>query len=255
VRLFYTNCLLIISLLVSPTSLLADQPLELKFTDAFKNSDAPLTQAVAASERIRDLQNLLDELFILEEKIVVIFGADDGPLFDPELSEIWMPESFINDIENRFDDAYELSGEVESLRVVEDVIQHTLIHEMAHALVAQFGLPILGREEDAADALGSVLLIEYLQGGQQVALTAADMFALESEDRPELDEADFWAEHSLDLQRYYSTLCHVYGSQPDAFEELLSQDGLGEERASQCEYEYNKLVEDWLGVLDPYLAE
>ncbi|MCW9000601.1 MAG: DUF4344 domain-containing metallopeptidase, partial [Kangiellaceae bacterium] len=66
---------------------------------------------------------------------------------------------------------------------------------------------------------------------QEIALSAADLFYLESEDRTELDEQDFWGEHSLDLQRYYSTLCHVYGSDPDKYKAILEQDYFSEYRA------------------------
>lgn len=236
-------------------SVLADQPFNVKFTKEFTNSSDPMVREVSNSERLRELADLVNELFILEQELTVIFGAEDGPLFDPELSEIWMPASFIADIENRFEKRMDPEDAPEVQDIVIDVLQHTLMHELAHALVAQFELPVLGREEDAADGLGSVFLIEYLQDGQTVVLSAADMFALESEDRDSLDESDFWGEHSLDLQRYYTTLCHVYGSEPEAYEELLEEDGLGEERAEQCEYEYEKLVVDWLKVLEPYMEQ
>src|ERR1700731_4836400 len=35
-----------------------------------------------------------------------------------------------------------------------------VLHEMAHGLIADLGLPVLGREEDAADAFATVAILE-----------------------------------------------------------------------------------------------
>jgi len=35
-----------------------------------------------------------------------------------------------------------------------------LLHETAHALVSEMGLPVLGREEDAADAYATVTMLK-----------------------------------------------------------------------------------------------
>ena len=131
---------------------------------------------------------------------------------------------------------------------------HTLVHEVGHVLFAQYDLPLLAREEDAADALASVLLLEYAENGAEVVLNAARMFGLESEGREGFDESDFWSEHSLDIQRYYASICHVYGSDPDGHIELINTEyGFTKERAEVCELEYERIRRSWLKVLRPYL--
>ncbi|MEO7221025.1 MAG: DUF4344 domain-containing metallopeptidase, partial [Devosia sp.] len=37
----------------------------------------------------------------------------------------------------------------------------TLYHEAGHLLVGELGLPVLGKEEDAADALAVILILKY----------------------------------------------------------------------------------------------
>ena len=113
---------------------------------------------------------------------------------------------------------------------------------------------MLAREEDAADALASVLILEYVDNGAEVVLNAADMFGLESEESEWFYESDFWSEHSLDIQRYYAALCHVYGSDPEFHATLVNDEyGLSAERAENCEYEYERIRKGWLAVLEPYL--
>lgn len=177
--------------------------------------------------------------------VKVLHEVEEGPLFDSATQEIWMPGSFANTIKDYFDD---------DDAPVADVYFHTLMHEIGHVLYNQYDLPLLAREEDAADALASVLLLEYVEDGATIALNAADMFGHESEAYEWYDQSDFWSEHSLDIQRYYTTICHVYGSDPDRHEHLINDDyGLSGERASGCQAEYERLSAGWLSILEPYL--
>ncbi len=187
----------------------------------------------------------LDNLLRFVKPVSVLHEVDDGPLFDPDTQEIWMPVSFSDSIKEYFDDAN---------APVADVYFHTLMHEVGHVLLNQYSLPLLAREEDAADALATVLLLEYVDDGARIALNAANMFGYESEQYEWFEESDFWSEHSLKIQRYYITLCHVYGSDPDTHSDIVNDEyGLSEERAASCEQEYMRIRSGWLGVLKPYL--
>ncbi|MCW9016846.1 MAG: DUF4344 domain-containing metallopeptidase, partial [Kangiellaceae bacterium] len=175
--------------------------------------------------------NLINHSFNLPQKLKFTFGGDDGPLYDSTNNEIIIPYFFIEEVKQRFTKAKYSETGVNEKQATMDSLMHIMFHEFAHALIFMYEIPVLGKEEDAADGLASVLLIEFFDGGQEIALSAADLFYLESEDRTELDEQDFWGEHSLDLQRYYSTLCHVYGSDPDKYKAILEQDYFSEYRA------------------------
>lgn len=189
--------------------------------------------------------SFINDLLRFAEPVSVLTEVEEGPLFDPQSMEIWMPGSFEDTINQYFD------GDDSP---VSDVYFHTLVHEVGHVLFAQYDLPLLSREEDAADSLASVLLLEYMEDGATVVLNAAEMFGLESEAAEWFEESDFWSEHSLDIQRYYSTLCYVYGSDPDGQAELINSEyGLSPERAENCEFEYQRIRQGWLEVLEPYL--
>lgn len=187
----------------------------------------------------------MNDLLRLAEPVTILTEVEEGPLFDAEHMEIWIPGSFAHTIAEYFgrDDA-----------PIGDVYFHTLVHEVGHVLFAQYDLPLLAREEDAADALASVLLLEYAENGAKVVLNAAEMFGLESEERELFDDSDFWSEHSLDIQRYYATICHVYGSDPQEHAELINLEyGLSQDRAEVCEQEYERIRRSWLAILKPYL--
>lgn len=191
----------------------------------------------------------INDTFQLQRSIVVEAGAADGPLYDPAVSAIQIPYAFYTEVTDRYRELE--SDELELSELAGDAMLHTLFHELGHALVDQLELPIVGREEDAADALANVLLLEYYDNGAGIAGNAAELFALEGEDRGELVDEDFWGEHSLDEQRYFSTLCNIYGSNPDRFAELAQQTGFSEERREICVETYQRLVDDWNLLLEP----
>lgn len=192
-----------------------------------------------------DQVQFMNDLLRFAEPVRVLHEVEEGPLYDPDTQEIWMPGSFADNIQLYFDDEN---------APVSDVYFHTLMHEIGHVLFEQYDLPMLAREEDAADALASVLLLEFVENGARIALNAAEMFGLESEDYEWFEESDFWSEHSLEIQRYYTTLCHVYGSDPLMHKDLVNDEyGLSVERAENCEEEYDRIRAGWLGVLKPYL--
>lgn len=99
-----------------------------------------------------------------------------------------------------------------------------MLHETGHAYIEDQNIPVLGKEEDAVDNFATILMIDFLEDGAEMAISAADMFAFESDYRPDYyDFGEYIDEHSFDLQRYFSTLCLVYGSEPDQYKSLLDE--------------------------------
>ena len=71
----------------------------------------------------------------------------------------------------------------------------TLEHEIGHLLVGEFKLPVLGREEDAADSFASVSLLErQTDEADQVLIDSADGWDLSdaASDNPSYEDADFY---------------------------------------------------------------
>lgn len=92
-----------------------------------------------------------------------------------------------------------------------------LIHETAHALFDLLKVPILGREEDAADNVGAFLLLHAGEGiARRVLGGAAWMYLHDAKGRMP-DESDFADVHGLDSQRFYNVLCMASGSNPASF--------------------------------------
>lgn len=218
--------------------------------------EAAIATRLQEAGDVEALVAFINETFDLPQPLDIIFGGEYGPLYDPETNEIYIPYTFLIEVQERFAVAeYADSMGVTAEEATTHALMHTLFHELAHALIAMYELPIVGREEDAADSLATLLLIEFYEDGRDIAISAADLFDLESADRDEFGEEDFWGEHSLDAQRYYSILCHVYGSDPEAYDHIRTDTGFSDERAELCIQEYETLARNWFLLLEPYMLD
>lgn len=127
----------------------------------------------------------------------------------------------------------------------------TFYHELGHALIDVLALPVLGREEDAADTLSALLIHQGWQEEAAAGLTYATAnaflgYAAEAEAAGY--EMPFWDEHSLDMQRYYNLICLYYGAEPELREQDAIELGLPADRAARCPDEYALAADSW-GVL------
>ena len=98
-------------------------------------------------------------------------------------------------------------------------------------------------------------LLNFFQKGQEIARSAADLFDIESNGIQTFEEADFWDEHSLDAQRFYTTLCHIYGSDPKSYADIPKDYQFSEDRSELCIAEYNNLAHSWFQLLAPYMIK
>jgi len=231
----------------------ANNEVRVIYEKPINKSDTTIEKELRISGVVEDVAGFINEKYQLSTPLIFKFGSQDGPLYDPAINEILIPYDFVREVRNRFKkDNYSETG-VSSLDATMDSIMHTLFHEFAHALIYTYKLPVIGKEEDAADGLASVLLIEFFENGAEIAISAANLFELENEDIEVLREEDFWGEHSLDIQRFYSTLCHIYGSDPRKYALLKKDAGFSEDKADICIEDYERLSTTWLELLSPYL--
>lgn len=245
---------ILIILMALSTSVLAKGAVTVSYVNPGTKLERLVMKEIEASMVPQVVASLLNDNFVLKGPLSIVFGGEDGPLFDPEIKAILIPYGFVIEVKTRFEKSGYAETGVHPDEATMDVLMHTLFHEMGHALIAMYDIPVLGKEEDAVDGLADVLLIEYVENGREIVISAADLFDLESDDRMELSEEDFSDDHSLDLQRFYTTLCHVYGSDPKEYKDLPGETGLSRDRAEFCVEEYNTLHDDWMTLLNPYMT-
>lgn len=135
-------------------------------------------------------------------------------------------------------------------------LEFSLIHELAHIAIRELEIPILGSEEQAADYIAAMSLINPIEsppggniGWLRFALSTADAFeilwGLAAETS---NEFPYWDTHALSIQRFYAITCLIYGSDSDRFASLPERVQMPIERAAACpgEYDRAKVSMTWL---------
>lgn len=131
-------------------------------------------------------------------------------------------------------------------------VQFVFLHEIGHALINIYKLPVMGNEEDAADRCSAYINLEELgDEGVQSVLAAADAFAIESK-RNSPAGRNMADEHLLQEQRFYNSFCMIYGSNADQYASFVADGYLPKERAARCSNEYQKTVESWVNLLSDW---
>src|SRR5262245_61438082 len=142
--------------------------------------------------------------------------------------------------------------------LVEFVLGNTLFvlaHEMGHALMYEMDMPVLGREEDAADSFALVTALKIKsEVSERILLEAAKGYVLTSRrDKKEGAALAFYDEHGLDLQRAYNVVCMMVGSDPEKYKQLAVDTKLPEERQKSCVRDYKTTSWSWEQMLKPHL--
>ena len=145
----------------------------------------------------------------------------------------------------------------DSVEFVTGNVLFVLGHEVAHALISQFELPVLGREEDAADALSTIIALKMGNSfADRVVINAAKgWFLSDQRDKKEGVSTDFYDEHGMDVQRAYYVVCLMVGGAPEKFMKLAEEVKLPEERQSSCKFDYSNASWSWEQVLKPHLRK
>ncbi|BDU40545.1 DUF4344 domain-containing metallopeptidase [Vibrio nigripulchritudo] len=230
-------------------SVLAKNNIELVYLEP-NSEDEKAVKSLLVSSGVNELVvGFGENLFPFDKPLTIEYGSDDGPLFDPESNIVQMPYFFVSEAQNYFaKNSYEKKYGKTAEQGAIDTVLHTLLHELGHAYIADKQIPVLGKEEDAVDNLATIVMIEYVENGADAAISAADMFDFETEGQPDHYQlVEYAGEHSFNLQRYFQTLCLVYGSDPEKFAGLLDEIGKDyrEEREGYCEYNYNTISTNW----------
>lgn len=135
----------------------------------------------------------------------------------------------------------------------------TMYHEIGHMLIGELGLPVLGKEEDAADALATIWLLEFDEGedSYDALINAADgwYFNAVNSTGSGYEELSYYSDHSLDIQRAYAMVCMMVGKDPDVFGETADIYEIDADQQEACGYTYEQAFVSWMSLLEPYLLE
>lgn len=211
--------------------------------------DSQVSLALRRSRVVEELADALNRTFKLPVDLVVMHAscAEKNAFYDPQQRRITMCYELLEAVaevawkQSRMDEAR-----------YEDTVIATwtffLFHELGHALIHLYDLPIPGSEEDVVDGFSTVLLIKSEMA--RSALVAAKYWA--ETDPGKYSDLAFASDHSLNPQRFYNIICLVYGSSVEAYREVVERNVLPESRADRCPGEYRQALHAWEILLEKW---
>jgi hypothetical protein len=183
----------------------------------------------------------------------VVECGEANAFYDPNKKQILICYELAKTFEDILRDDSDDAENLKDLTVT--ATDWVLHHEIGHSLVHAFELPVVGKEEDAVDELATIL---YIRGGDdEAALVAANAFFDEGVEQVEgaagMEDLAFWDEHSLSLQRYYSIVCLVIGSDARKHKDVATDNPELKDRG--CEHEFQQKDTAWDKLLADYYME
>jgi Putative metallopeptidase len=134
-------------------------------------------------------------------------------------------------------------------------VLEVFLHEIGHAVFDYLSVPILGREEDAADQFAAYLLLQFAESdARRLMLGVAYSYKIDAS-KPSTKKNPFADEHGLPAQRFYNVLCIAYGADPMLFADFVSKEYLPKERAEGCAGEYEQVAFAMKKLIRPYIDE
>jgi len=195
-------------------------------------------------------------------EIIVEECNEENAFYDWQAKQIIMCYEFFDAVFDDFATYYDKEGieyTDDDLNLANlDVVDWIFYHEVGHAFVDIYLLPITGLEENVVDQFASyIILVETDFGGdedakywiQDIMYNVGTWFIIQTEN---INQNYYWDVHNLDIQRYYNVSCYAYGQNPEYNYDLITDGWLPQERAYDCEYEYSVLEDSWTRLLAPY---
>jgi len=141
---------------------------------------------------------------------------------------------------------------VELTEFSKNVTLHVLFHELAHALIREFDLPVLANEEAMADTFSTIWVTKKLQDQAPdiVMARVRSWFYEDAEVSPA--DYDFKGEHLLDIRRAYQAACLFYGLSPADYRNIIKWLKFSKNDLADCSDTAPDQEKSWIDLLEPY---
>ena len=151
-------------------------------------------------------------------------------------------------------DENELTEEQNDAAVIyaRDNTIYTLYHEVGHLFVDQFELPVLAKEEDSADNLATLMILDDYDASDDGSILYNATWYWSLDEEQEIAEWSLFDSHSLNKQRAFAMVCVVVGKDKDEFADIAAEWELTSEQQEECGWTYQQVKDGWDKVLEPH---
>jgi hypothetical protein len=188
---------------------------------------------------LEKLQEFLSPFQLPRTLLVKLAGCDGDPNASYENDTIVVCYEYIDELWKAMPTETTADG-VTPIDALAGPLSDTCLHEFAHALFDMLQVPVLGREEDAADQVSAYIMLNLGKAeARRLIAGASYAYMTEAEAATAPPTAKQFAEvHGTPAQRFYNLLCIAYGADAQLFGDIVEKGHLPKGRAEDCKDEY-----------------
>ena len=112
----------------APVAINSEPSIEYLFLPTSTHEDKQAKELIQASDAVSIIKELSRSTLKFTPAVSIVFGAEDGPLYDPENHRIDIPYSFFNHATERFQSNRYSELGISAQQAALDTMLHTLLH-------------------------------------------------------------------------------------------------------------------------------
>jgi hypothetical protein len=214
----------------------------------------PIYERLKHVRALEHLQTLLSPLRLPRPLLLKVSGCDGESNAWYDGDSVTVCYEFLADLLKNA-----LEGTLPSTITQDDAIlgpfMDVFLHESGHAVFDQLKVPVLGREEDAADLFSAYIM---LQLGKEDArrLILGNVYQYKADVvNPQVPLTKYADEHGIPAQRFFNVLCIAYGADQKLFADVVEKGYLPKKRAEGCDLEYEQTAFAFKKLIGPYIDQ
>jgi hypothetical protein len=214
----------------------------------------PIYERLKQARALERIQKLLSPIRLPRPLVLKVSGCDGE-------SNAWYDGNFVTVCYEYLADLLKNApeGTLPSGITQQDAILGPLIdvflHESGHAVFDQLKVPVLGREEDAADLFSAYIMLQLGKGdARRLILGSAYQYKADVVS-PQVPLTKYADEHGIPAQRFFNVLCIAYGADQKLFADVVEKGYLPKKRAEGCDLEYDQTAFAFKKLIGPYIDQ
>ncbi|MFZ2018320.1 MAG: DUF4344 domain-containing metallopeptidase [Methyloceanibacter sp.] len=232
-----------------PQPALAQSQIEISYDEPASAELRPIYEQLRAQGVLQQLQLFMEPLRL--PKPLKVRTAECGPTLEPYTpgGPVTICYEVLEQVaklvqQHSRDPAYQQA-------LIYGAFIQTALHNMSLGIFDVLGVPIWGREYDAADRLAALIMTQF--GEDVMATTVESTTQIFQWSDKTWTGRDFANTASPDAQRFYNYLCIAYAASPNDYDYLVRGGTLPKERAERCGDEYLQIKKAFDLRIMPYV--
>ncbi|MGA7786617.1 MAG: DUF4344 domain-containing metallopeptidase [Xanthobacteraceae bacterium] len=214
----------------------------------------PIYERLKHARALERLQELLSPIRLPQPLVLKVSGCEGESNAWYEDGVVTVCYEFLHDILKKAPEQTLPSGVTQEDAIIGPFLD-VFLHETGHAVFDLLKVPILGREEDAADMFSAYIMLQLGRDySHRLMLGSAYQYKADVENpQVSLEIKKFSDEHGVPAQRFYNVLCVAYGADQKLFADVVEKGYLPKDRAEQCEVEYEQTAFALKKLIGPHI--